>query len=150
MNEDQLRGLICGVAESAGKQGFDSPYYLSIDEEGGAIRNTFAPEHIGELAVAAGNDMILMCHTPEFQDRVIRGIVEAVREGRIAESRLDESLQRIARLQEHMLLHRLQSSSVPPVEWERRTAELTRRTLKLLCDPLQQLPLSANRKNKNL
>lgn len=113
------------------------------DVEMVAIRNTFEPELIGELAVAAGNDMILMCHTPEFQDRVIRGIAEAVRNGRIAEARIDESLQRIARLQERMLLHSRHASPVPRTEWDSRTAELTRATVKLQRDPRKQLPLSA-------
>lgn len=111
------------------------------DVEMGAIRNTFEPEVIGELAVKAGNDMILMCHTPEFQDRVVRGITDAVRQGRIAESRLDESLLRISNLQERMSTYSLQASPVPRQEWEKRTIELTRRTLTLQKDPLQLLPL---------
>ncbi|WP_042203898.1 beta-N-acetylhexosaminidase [Paenibacillus camerounensis] len=113
------------------------------DVEMGAIRNTYEPELIGELAVTAGNDMILMCHTPEFQDRVIRGIAQAVRDGRITEARIDESLQRINRLQERMLLHSRHASPVPRAEWDSRTAELTRSTLKLQRDPRQLLPLSA-------
>ncbi|CAM4376315.1 beta-N-acetylhexosaminidase [Paenibacillus typhae] len=112
------------------------------DVEMGAIRNTFEPELIGELAVTAGNDMILMCHTPEFQDRVIRGIAEAVRQGRITEARIDESLQRIDRLQERMQLHSRRASPVPRAEWVSRTAELTRSTVKLQRDPRQRLPLS--------
>lgn len=112
------------------------------DVEMGAIRDTFEPEMIGELAVAAGNDLILMCHTPEFQDRVIRGIADAVRKGRLAESGIDESLQRIARLEQRMLNYSLHALPLPRGEWENRTAELTRRTVKVQRDPRQLLPLT--------
>ncbi|MFD2878144.1 hypothetical protein ACFTAO_22515 [Paenibacillus rhizoplanae] len=30
----------------------------------GAIKKNFNPDEVGVLAVLAGNDMILMCHTP--------------------------------------------------------------------------------------
>ncbi len=111
------------------------------DVEMAAIKNSYPPEMIGELAVLAGNDLILMCHTPDFQDGVIRGIVEAVRQGRIPEARIDESLARIARLQERMTMYAEQAKPIPRVEWERETARLTRRTLTLLGDPQRLLPL---------
>ncbi|UQZ37097.1 glycoside hydrolase family 3 [Paenibacillus sp. PK3_47] len=146
------------IPQSAGLPASLSPYFVTEllrkelgfegvictdDVEMGAIRNSFEPEVISELAVIAGNDLILMCHTPGFQDRVICGIAAAVRGGRIAESRIDESLKRIARLQERMLQHSRHASPLPRSEWKDRIVELTRRTVKLERDPGQQLPLAA-------
>jgi beta-N-acetylhexosaminidase len=48
------------------------------------------------LAVLAGADLLLCCHTLSRQQRTRDGLVEAVRSGRIPESRIDESLARIA------------------------------------------------------
>ena len=48
------------------------------------------------LAVEAGADMILCCHTLHRQHTIRDGLLNAVRSGRISEARLDESLARIA------------------------------------------------------
>ncbi|WP_150275988.1 glycoside hydrolase family 3 protein [Paenibacillus tepidiphilus] len=123
-----------------GEMGFEG-VICTDDVEMGAIKNSYPPERIGELAVLAGNDLILMCHTPDFQDRVIRGIVEAVRAGRIPEARIDESMRRLTRLHRRMEEYAQQSRPIPRTEWAREAAELTRRTLTLLADPLGLLPL---------
>ncbi|MFH2115846.1 MAG: beta-N-acetylhexosaminidase [Spirochaetota bacterium] len=49
----------------------------------------------GVLAVEAGVDMLDISHTFELQKEAARALVAAVREGRIAESRIDESVVRI-------------------------------------------------------
>ncbi|MRN54687.1 beta-N-acetylhexosaminidase [Paenibacillus monticola] len=116
------------------------------DVEMGAIRNTYEPEFIGEMAIKAGNDLILMCHTPDFQTRVIQGIVNAVSEGRIPESKLNESLVRIERLHERMRFYRHEASPIPQAEWEIQTAGLTRRTLMLESDPQKLLPLQRGKR----
>jgi beta-N-acetylhexosaminidase len=50
----------------------------------------------GVLAVLAGADILLCCHTWEIQLALRDALVKAVESGRISESRLDESLARIA------------------------------------------------------
>jgi beta-N-acetylhexosaminidase len=47
------------------------------------------------MAVEAGADMIIVSHSPGLQIDYARKILEAVRSGRLAESRIDESLARI-------------------------------------------------------
>lgn len=120
--------------------GFDG-VICTDDIEMGAIQNNYRPQEIGELAVKAGNDMILMCHTPKFQEEVIYGIVNAVREGRISETQIDESLDRIDTLREKM--RTLQASAKPFLkeEWPKKVTEVARQTVKLMEDPLKLLPL---------
>jgi beta-N-acetylhexosaminidase len=53
---------------------------------------------IGEaavLAVEAGVDILAACHTPSRQGEIRNALLEAVRRGRIPESRIDESVERI-------------------------------------------------------
>ncbi|MFP4974029.1 beta-N-acetylhexosaminidase [Paenibacillus sp. CN-4] len=116
------------------------------DVEMGAIRSTYEPEAIGEMAIQAGNDLVLMCHTPSFQDRVAAGIVEAVKAGRIAESRLDASLARLERLSAAMAELADRADPVPAGEWTRRTLELARRTVRVSADPKGLLPVTAGRR----
>lgn len=124
-----------------GRLGFEG-IICTDDIEMGAIRNTYRPEEAGVLAVLAGNDMILMCHTPEFQDRVIEGILEAVRNGRISESRIDESVRRILRLYEKFDEYRAAARPIPRDQWETAALQLARKTVKISRDPQRLLPLS--------
>ena len=48
------------------------------------------------LAVLAGADILLCCHTRETQREIRRALIEAVETGRLAEARVDESVARIA------------------------------------------------------
>lgn len=112
------------------------------DVEMGAIKDRFPPRQIGELAILAGNDLILMCHTPGFQDEVMAGIVEAVRAGRIAESRIDESLDRLALLRRKMEAYRAAARPLPRGEWEQRADQLARKTIVVRDDAAGLLPLS--------
>jgi beta-N-acetylhexosaminidase len=53
---------------------------------------------IGEaavMAVEAGVDVLAACHTPSRQEEIRTSLLEAVRSGRIPESRIDESVARI-------------------------------------------------------
>ena len=50
----------------------------------------------GTKAFAAGEDMLLICATPETIRRGYRGVLKAAREKRISERRMQESLSRIA------------------------------------------------------
>ncbi len=61
--------------------------------EMGAIAGGFPEAAV--LAVEAGADLLFVSHTPEAQERAAVSIAEAVRAGRISESRIDESVSRI-------------------------------------------------------
>jgi beta-N-acetylhexosaminidase len=51
--------------------------------------------HAAVLAVEAGADVILCCHTPEPQQSIRESLIKAVQSGRISESRIDASVERI-------------------------------------------------------
>jgi len=70
---------------------------VTDDLEMGAIIRHY---DIGEAVVKAslaGEDMLLICATPEKIQRGYRALLEAAREGRLPEGRMRESLQRIGR-----------------------------------------------------
>jgi beta-N-acetylhexosaminidase len=56
------------------------------------------------LAVIAGADMVLICHTEAVQRKVQQALVQAVLSGRISELRLDEANRRIGRAKSRFLL----------------------------------------------
>ncbi|MDR6554866.1 glycoside hydrolase family 3 N-terminal domain-containing protein [Paenibacillus qinlingensis] len=116
------------------------------DVEMGAIKNNFEPEEVGRLAIQAGNDMILMCHTPDFQQRVMNGIVQAVRAGEIAESQIDASLVRIERLKNNFGLYREKAQPLPMETWEAEALAIAKATIVVERDPAALLPLSPSTK----
>ncbi|RJE87001.1 beta-N-acetylhexosaminidase [Paenibacillus sp. 1011MAR3C5] len=116
------------------------------DIEMGAIKNNYEPAEIGVMAVLAGNDLILMCHTPQFQEEVMAGIVKAVRAGVIPEDRIDESMTRIDELHAKMASYRALASPVPREQWKERILALARETVKLTDDPQQMVPLQKSKR----
>ena len=69
---------------------------VTDDLEMGAISKQFEIEDASVKAFAAGEDMLLICATPETIRRGYRGVLKAAREKRISERRMQESLSRIA------------------------------------------------------
>ncbi|GFZ82777.1 beta-glucosidase [Paenibacillus marchantiophytorum] len=124
-----------------GKLGYDG-LVCTDDIEMHAIKHNFEPEDVGVLAVLAGNDQILMCHTPDFQQRVYQGILHAVRTGVITEHRIDVSVRRILFFQERMKQCREQANVIPRAEWESIAAHIAGASIVVHRDPSRQLPLS--------
>ncbi|GLX67725.1 beta-glucosidase [Paenibacillus glycanilyticus] len=116
------------------------------DVEMKAIRDHYEPEEIGVLAVQAGNDMVLMCHTADFQDRVVAGIVAAVQDGRIRMEQIDESYERIRQLRCKFSVYRSDAVPFPKEKWKEEAKRLARRTVHVLADPQQLLPLDPSRR----
>lgn len=71
---------------------------ITDDMEMGAIANRYGTGEAAVKAIEAGADMILVCHTFEKQEKAIYAVQKAVREGRISEQRIDESVRRILKL----------------------------------------------------
>jgi len=69
---------------------------VTDDLEMGAIAKHCEIEEASVRAFAAGEDMLLICATPETIRRGYRALLKAVREQRISERRMQESLSRIA------------------------------------------------------
>lgn len=57
------------------------------------------------MAIEAGVDLVLIPHTLETQRAAREAIIKAIKDGRIAESRLDESVARLTELKQRYGLH---------------------------------------------
>ena len=65
------------------------------DLEMGAITNNYGVGSAAVKAMAAGADVLLVCHTLDAQHRVISALTEAVKSGVLPEERLNDAVQRI-------------------------------------------------------
>ncbi|HEX6284649.1 MAG TPA: glycoside hydrolase family 3 N-terminal domain-containing protein, partial [Pyrinomonadaceae bacterium] len=70
---------------------------VTDDLEMGAILRHYEMGDAVVRAALAGEDMLLICATPEKIKRGYEALIEAARAGRLPQTRIDESLQRIAR-----------------------------------------------------
>jgi len=69
---------------------------ITDDLEMGAIAKNFEIEDASVRAFLAGEDMLLICATPETIRRGYRALLAAARTGRVSEKRIQASLKRIA------------------------------------------------------
>jgi beta-N-acetylhexosaminidase len=69
---------------------------VTDDLEMGAIAKQFEIEDASVRAFGAGEDMLLICATPDTIRRGYRGLLAAVKDGRVTEKRMQASLKRIA------------------------------------------------------
>jgi len=69
-----------------------------------AIADNFGTPEAAVMAIEAGVDLVLVCHTLSVQREAREAIIKAVRDGRISESRLDHSVARIRALKERYSL----------------------------------------------
>ena len=70
---------------------------VTDDLEMGAIARHCEIEDATVRAVLAGEDMALICASPEKIRRGYQGLLEAAKKGRVPQERIEESLERIAR-----------------------------------------------------
>jgi beta-N-acetylhexosaminidase len=56
------------------------------------------PSQAAVRAIGAGHDMVLVCHSIDQQISCAEAVLKAIDDGRLSESSLDESLERINRL----------------------------------------------------
>jgi beta-N-acetylhexosaminidase len=70
---------------------------VTDDLEMGAIARHCEIEDAAVRAALAGEDMLLICASPDKIRRGYHGLLEAARNGRLPEERIEESLERIAR-----------------------------------------------------
>jgi beta-N-acetylhexosaminidase len=72
---------------------------ISDDLEMKAIADTYGVVDGAELAIAAGVDAVLVCHTLRLQNDAIDGVARAARAGPLSRERLVEAAERMLRLQ---------------------------------------------------
>ncbi len=132
-----------------------------------AVADRFGVAEGAVLSVEAGADIVLACGAFENQLETVRGLVEAVRSGRLDESRLDRSLERIQRFKEkyHQLPEASPSydqqahrevmagwvdSTITMTKDEQSLVPLTGKTLVLMPDLLPQTPLGEMARSDSL
>ena len=71
---------------------------ITDDLEMGAILKNYGMGEACKMAIQAGADMLAICAEPENILKGFRAVSEAVKTGEIAESRIDQSLERITRV----------------------------------------------------
>ncbi len=69
-----------------------------------AIADVWGTPEAAVMAIEAGVDLVLVCHTRSTQQAAREAILKAVNDGRIPESRLDESVRRISALKKRYRL----------------------------------------------
>ncbi|MFM7807428.1 MAG: beta-N-acetylhexosaminidase, partial [Planctomycetota bacterium] len=89
------RTVVTGLLRE--RLGFDG-LVITDDFEMQAIADRFEPGEAAVRAVEAGCDLVLVCHTPARQRRVIQALAEAMRSGRLTRERVDTSRKRLAKI----------------------------------------------------
>lgn len=140
------RNILTGLLRE--EMGFEGLIFTdAMDME--AIDRLFPREEAAVLAVEAGADVILM---PPDVEAAIRGIMSAVLSGRIAETRIDESVERILRAKAGAGLHLVRTVDLETIH-ERVglgshlevAQEIANRSLTLLKNDRGLLPLVGTR-----
>jgi beta-N-acetylhexosaminidase len=77
---------------------------LTDDMEMGAILKNYGIGEACKMAIKAGEDMLLICANPETMREGFLAVLDAVKNGEISETRIEESLQRISQYKNLMQL----------------------------------------------
>lgn len=85
--------------------GFDG-VVITDDLEMGAILRNHGIEEASIMAIAAGNDQLLICNDAANIEKAYAAVLGAVEDGRITADRVDESLARLERFKSHLLVPR--------------------------------------------
>lgn len=70
---------------------------VTDDLEMGAVSKYISYRDLGVMSIQAGADLLLVCHTPEYQKEVYEGIVDAVKSKKLTEQQIDEAVKRVLR-----------------------------------------------------
>ena len=104
-----------------------------------AIKRCFGLRKGAVMAVEAGCDLLTFSHTIEAVDEAAHGVYDAVKSGRIPESRLDESLTRIAAVKNKYGLVSRQHIDAAYAEklcadrqWQKTNADISEASITLL------------------
>ncbi|MEY8745337.1 beta-N-acetylhexosaminidase [Paenibacillus tundrae] len=93
-----------------GKFGYDG-VVITDDLSMGAIAKNYKLNEAAITTVQAGSDILLVAHSYESAKTIFDTLLNAVRNGKISESRIDESVYRILSLKQHYKLSDEQQAS---------------------------------------
>jgi beta-N-acetylhexosaminidase len=140
------RNVLTGILR--GELGFDGLVFTDAMNMS-AVDGRFGSGEASVRAVEAGADVILM---PPNAEAAARAVVQAVEGGRLAESRIDESVLRVLRIKEGMGLDRERTVDLEAVHRTVGIAdhvavaqEIAERSLTLLRNDRDLLPLAGTR-----
>ncbi|MGM9997981.1 MAG: beta-N-acetylhexosaminidase [Candidatus Bruticola sp.] len=112
-----------------------------------SIANTWGFGEAAVMSIEAGADLILALGTFEQQLESLQAIVDAVKQGRISQKRLDESLARLEKLRVNH--QQLPSTNLSHTDEHRaKMAEIVAQTAVVLRDRRQVLPLKLSQETK--
>lgn len=83
-----------------------------------AVKDNFPMAEAAIRALEAGNDIVLISHTYELQKEAIEGVIKAVKEGRLSEQRINESVNRVLLLKEKRQLN------IRETDWDKGSTKL--------------------------
>lgn len=115
----------------------------------GGVTALYPPGEAAVRSVEGGADMVLM---PPVPDAAMEGLVDAVKSGRIPETRIDESVRRILEAKEHLGLNKNRFVDVPRLnekfalpEYKDESQEIADRGVTLLRNADNIVPLDATK-----
>jgi beta-N-acetylhexosaminidase len=91
MSEGVLKGLLRGRMGFRGLIMTDCLEMDAVSRQPGTVRAAV-------LALRAGADLLLISHTQSLQEQALEGVAAAVKSGEVAESRLNEAVERVLSL----------------------------------------------------
>jgi len=112
------RAVVTGLLRA--RMGYDG-IALTDDLEMGAVAGP-RPDELAVATLEAGSDMIMWCNSEEKARLAYRGVLDAVRSGRIEESRIDRSVARILAAKERFGITAPQVVATP--SWDAALAGL--------------------------
>ena len=107
-----------------------------------AVADRFGVGQAAVMSVQAGADIVLACGPFENHIKTVEGLLEAVKDGRLTEERLDESLRRIYALKEKYCRDPEDEPSYPVDEHHKFMTDVCNQSVTLLESTEGQLPLS--------
>ncbi len=111
--------------------GFDGVVTTDCMEMRG-IADHYTPSESAIMALLGDVDIVLVSHTPATQEAAMRGVLEAVQQGRIPLSRIQQANVRRARLLAQVVMPHVDISRVGSPERRRMMEEIAARGLSLL------------------
>ena len=82
---------------------------ITDDLDMGAVSKYYSYDQLGYMALAAGADILLVCHEYNHQLELYNGILKAVQTRKISEDRINESVKRVLTFKLNQLPNRFVS-----------------------------------------
>lgn len=124
---------------------------VSDDLEMGAILKSLPIEEAALQFLQAGGDQVLVCHTPEAQEKVFQRLVQAVQNRELSENDLDEKLNRIQATKQKWLQQKEKQTPQTDVKMDSELSfEIAQKAITIVKNEEKALPLTVKPNEKVL